>query len=109
MYEENVRRGAALLDEKGVPGWREKVNPRQLDMNSHHKCVLGQIYGSYGEGLLELGLMQDYFLDLPPEESSNHHGFSVECCSHPDGCEASINEFNNQWLKVLGETNVHGD
>lgn len=109
MYEENVRRGVALLDEKGVPDWRQKVDTRQLDMNSHYKCVLGQIYGSYGQGLLELGLQSDFFFALPPDESSMHNGFSVECCKHPESCETAIDEFNNQWLKVLGETNVHGD
>lgn len=39
-----AERGAALLDEKGPAGWREKIDPNQIDMGVGHKCILGQLY-----------------------------------------------------------------
>lgn len=53
--EVRVARGVALLDEK-APDWRTQVNPDTLDMCSDTACVLGQIYGRYGSGMVALGL-----------------------------------------------------
>ncbi len=48
-----VARGMALLDEK-VPGWRERIELRDLDMTDCQLCVLGQIFGDYMDGLDEV-------------------------------------------------------
>lgn len=48
--DERVRAGMALLDER-VPGWRDRVNRRRLDLSSMRKCPLGQIYGSFATAL----------------------------------------------------------
>ena len=53
--EQRVRRGARLLDQE-LPGWRSRVNSDSLDMGSSRRCVLGQCYGSYGSGIVSLGL-----------------------------------------------------
>lgn len=53
MFETEIRRGATLLDEKR-PGWREKVDPDVLDLDSGGLCVLGQAYGQYDIGHHEL-------------------------------------------------------
>lgn len=42
-YEERVRRGAALLDEK-YPGWADRIELDRLDLGSCTTCVLGQLY-----------------------------------------------------------------
>lgn len=44
--EWRVARGAAALD-RHVPGWRERVDPRTLDVRFTNRCVLGQVFGDY--------------------------------------------------------------
>lgn len=57
-----VERGAALLDEKGPDGWRDRIDLDRLNMSDTSWCVLGQVYsgvttwGGYGEGLRVLGV-----------------------------------------------------
>jgi hypothetical protein len=47
-YRKRARRGAKMLDAKRR-GWPFRVNPRRLDMNSPHMCVLGQDSGTHWE------------------------------------------------------------
>jgi hypothetical protein len=47
-----AQRGAALLDEVR-PGWRENLT-RPVNVTSIRDCPLGQLYGSYGEGMVTL-------------------------------------------------------
>lgn len=49
-FEEQVKRGIALLDKK-KPGWRNKVNINELQMHDCSACILGQVFGNYGLGL----------------------------------------------------------
>jgi hypothetical protein len=49
-----VANGIALLDAKGPSGWRAKVNLDTLNMRSAYDCILGQVYGEYGDGLTEV-------------------------------------------------------
>ena len=44
MFETQIARGVALLDEK-APGWREGIT--QVDMVQSSQCVLGQVTGRY--------------------------------------------------------------
>jgi len=96
MYkEEEVRRGIALLDEK-APGWREKFNPEGLLMASSLHCTLGQTFGSYGKGLLELGLIGAGVADS--FGFSLYYELMVNYVSIPD---------NNAYIRLytcLGET-----
>lgn len=47
---ERVDAGVAWADEH-IPGWRNYVDPKKLDMGDAHKCVLGQYWrGFYGYG-----------------------------------------------------------
>ena len=50
-----VERGASLLDEKR-PGWENEIDVDRLDMNNFKNCVLGQVYGEYDAGLVQLGI-----------------------------------------------------
>jgi hypothetical protein len=49
-----VARGVELLDEAGPAGWREVIDLGLLNLSSGRLCVLGQLYGSYQDGLQEL-------------------------------------------------------
>lgn len=43
-----VSRGIALLDRNLVDrGWRQKINPKTLDIGSCSTCILGQLFGSF--------------------------------------------------------------
>lgn len=52
---DNVDRGAAFLDRRR-PDWRDKVDVSTLDMSHGSWCVLGQVFGSYSEGRVRLGI-----------------------------------------------------
>lgn len=52
---ERVVQGAEFLDEFR-PGWADEIDVEALDLASSDRCVLGQIYGSFRDGLEVLGL-----------------------------------------------------
>jgi hypothetical protein len=52
---DRVDRGIFLLD-KCCPDWRLRIQLPSLDMESMYACVLGQVFGTYGNGCEELGL-----------------------------------------------------
>lgn len=55
--EERVRAGARFLDQED-PDWGMKVDPSRLFMESNFRCVLGQVFGSYGMGLVRFDLTE---------------------------------------------------
>jgi hypothetical protein len=59
MYDttaERVARGAALLDQYR-PGWTGEIDVHELRIESGSDCVLGQLYGDYGEGRERIGIL----------------------------------------------------
>lgn len=66
--ERAVRRGVKLLD-KSHPNWRSKVSLEDLNLLSSERCIIGQVFGSYYQARLVLGLSQDagiyYGFDVP--------------------------------------------
>lgn len=52
-FTTNAPAGAALLDTEN-PGWRSRIDLDRFDMTGFGQCVLGQLYGNYGEGVDEL-------------------------------------------------------
>jgi hypothetical protein len=58
MYREfEVRAGIQLLDtHPAADGWRNKFDPNTLEIQNCYHCVLGQVFGGYGEGLDILGI-----------------------------------------------------
>lgn len=50
-----VEHGVRLLD-KRRPGWRTRINPDALYMGYPDACILGQLFGSYRDGLSVLGI-----------------------------------------------------
>jgi hypothetical protein len=55
---ENVARGAAFFDNYfGHPSWRRKCTG--FEFHSLENCILGMLFGSYGEGCRKLGWDRD--------------------------------------------------
>lgn len=48
--KEAVRLGAMLLD-GGLAGWRTRIDRERLDMASACDCILGQLFGDFGDGV----------------------------------------------------------
>lgn len=46
MYTEQIKRGAAWLDEN-VPGWENRIDRVTLDMKYQDMCIFGQLDGSF--------------------------------------------------------------
>lgn len=55
VIKARVQRGAELLDEK-KPDWFNNVDEEKFVMSNLSRCILGQNYGHYGEGLRKLQL-----------------------------------------------------
>lgn len=51
--QEYVNNGAKLLDKK-CPGWFLKIDLKKLDLADCFNCVLGQLFGDYAEGKIQL-------------------------------------------------------
>lgn len=49
-----MRRGVALLDRE-YPGWDRVIDLETLDVASYTDDILGQLYGSYNDGVAALG------------------------------------------------------
>ncbi len=65
--KENVLRGVTLLDEK-VPDWRKRIDRELLNMVD--LCLLKQLFGYYGSGLIELKIGWNM-------EEAVYYGFDV--------------------------------
>jgi hypothetical protein len=72
--------GAELLDRR-IPGWERRVDPRSLHMTDMHRCVLGQVYGGYAEGVREL--WPEYWHSMNGATLSHSHGFIVSLFHGP--------------------------
>lgn len=51
--KERVVQGAKYLDETS-PGWYKKIDTRKLHMKFGCNCILGQLYGNYGNFLTDV-------------------------------------------------------
>lgn len=59
-YRPAVARGAGFLTRVlDGPEWRGEIDAKSLSIAHAGRCVLGQLFGSYGAGLLALGLSSD--------------------------------------------------
>lgn len=55
MFEKRVARGIRLLDQV-TPGWQTGIDWDELMMEWPRDCILGQLYGGFGEGVCKLKL-----------------------------------------------------
>jgi hypothetical protein len=60
---ERVAAGAAFLDEH-EPGWAARIDLDRLALEDCQDCVLGQILGSFDDGLLDLNLEDPGAIEL---------------------------------------------
>jgi len=56
LLDHRVRAGIALLDESGPTNWRARVDVDKLDLENPRSCVLGQVYGTFDDGMAALDL-----------------------------------------------------
>ena len=47
MFETQIAKGVAYLDQDLGPSWVERIDLRRLQMQDCHKCVIGQLYGNF--------------------------------------------------------------
>lgn len=85
MYETEVARGMALLDER-MPGWEHNIDLGSLDVGSPSRCVVGQLFeGGFTHGITELDLTdEDGYNDVQREIE---HGFEVPMVMTANGYE----------------------
>ena len=50
-----VRAGIAFLNAV-KPNWKKKIDLDRLDLSSDRTCVIGEVYGDYGDGMEKLGI-----------------------------------------------------
>lgn len=58
-----VNRGAKFMDEHH-PGWHTRVNPGILKIACPSHCVLGQMFGDYGDGVKYFNLSDEQEFDF---------------------------------------------
>jgi hypothetical protein len=71
---ERVAAGAALLDEK-IPGWRDEINIKTLDLVSFRQCILGQLFGHYRDGLEALDVSPEGAFGRATDVLGRPYGF----------------------------------
>lgn len=91
--EIKVRNGANLLDEK-KPGWYREVAVDELEILCCNYCVLGQVYGHFMDGVLELNVdIHDAWM----------YGFAGIPGSVPHGYYDELEEL---WVKEITERRI---
>lgn len=66
--KEAVKAGVGFLNRTQGARWPSRIDTNVLDMGSCINCVIGQLYGYYGQGMRELGLYEVGF--------SSRYGFN---------------------------------
>jgi hypothetical protein len=92
--KDRVSKGVALLD-KHMPGWDKAINLTTLNVNSLHSCPLGQLYGNYCVGKIELQLMG--------HNVAYRHGFDVNGERTYSACEEYMVKLTKRWRKVISK------
>ncbi|MEV6421866.1 hypothetical protein [Streptomyces sp. NPDC051662] len=57
--DDRVDNGVRFLDRYGPDGWRRRIDPSVLDIDSGAACVVGQLYDDWEVGQAELELRDD--------------------------------------------------
>ncbi len=98
VLRERVERGAAFLDEH-EPMWWKRVDEKRLRLEECEDCVLGQIYGDYVDGLLELS-QRSWRCDW-----AEVHGFDLGPANPTSGWR----DLDALWLEVIAQRKNQGD
>lgn len=105
----DARKGAALLDAFGPPGWRELVDLSLLDIEDLSECVLGQVYGGYFEGRDQLFAAARLTGPWPWRglfSLAAEHGFTARVDDLPDNddgeaFEARYDALTRAWREII--------
>lgn len=112
--EERVASGAYMLDVH-APGWRDKIDLDRLNVRSCDDCILGQVFGEYTTGLIELGVWPTGE-DVPRPPHMIHQsmlGFAIDADSadadlrdaYPMYCSGlenrAFDRLREAWIQVL--------
>jgi hypothetical protein len=89
---DRVSAGINLLDRE-VPDWDRRVNVDTLRLSSCERCVLGQLYGTWGDGLDELDLWDG---DDEGAADSAALGFSLY-----EGEAGRYGELTDAWVAAI--------
>jgi hypothetical protein len=81
-YPQSISEAAADLD-KVIPNWEEKISLESLNMLNCTKCILGQLFGHYDDGMNQLFEEDQYTL----EELYKDNIF---------GCDADIEDWKRE-------------
>lgn len=52
----DVKEAAVMLD-RVMPGWADRINTQTLTLHSNERCILGQLFTSYCKGIHALRLL----------------------------------------------------
>jgi hypothetical protein len=89
--EQRVELGAALLTKHfGHAGWKQKIDLDRLNIAGDDSCIIGQLFGDYGDGLTTVGAW--------PADARQRYGFT----GNFDGATAN-HALTAIWKAYLGE------
>ena len=88
--DERRDKGIAWLDAK-QPGWRDKIDPKLLDMARCQECIFGQLYGYWGNRPVD---MQD-------RDTLVAMGFNVSGTLTDYEVETEFRLLTESWLREL--------
>lgn len=89
--EQRVTRGMHLLD-KDRPGWHRRINLGSLNIARSDSCALGQTYGSYGAGMVDLRITTPEAID---------HGFQVPRLTLPGNMRDEFDALTEEWRRQI--------
>jgi hypothetical protein len=100
MFEAQIERGIAVLDQHGPKDWRDQINVDKLNMLDGDYCVIGQLFPDARETGYAVGAPYLYAQSQPyglirvllissSSHGTNHvdrwaewHGFFIDSCHH---------------------------
>lgn len=112
-YTPQIVAGATFLDERARDGlapadWRARINVEKLDMFVGTRCVIGQVFGNYYDGMLRLGAPTfEEFIDT---SWASVYGFDVSRTDlRSNWCLSRYDELTNSWKDYLRVGDTGGD
>lgn len=89
-YSQRVKRGVIFLN-INHPGWDEEIDLNDLNLQSSCNCVLGQLYGTYANGMRKNGLWATDTIEK---------GFSLKTI---DATQENWSALNAAWKEAIIE------
>ena len=87
QLQKRIAAGIAFLNVV-KPNWLKKIDIEQLDLSKSKTCMLGEVFGDYGEAIQELGLESD-------------KDYAAQCLGFYEDDWNKYKELTNAWKKAL--------